>query len=159
MATLASIARPLKDRFWEKVSTGHPDECWPWAALTRQHGYGVLRAGGAADGGKMIYAHRAAWLLVNGAIPDGMQVCHKCDNRKCVNPGHLFLGTIQENMADKVSKNRHLFGEKSPQARLTERDVREIRVSADTLADCANKFGVSFQHISDIRHGKRWAHV
>ena len=87
-------------RFWDKVDkTG---ECWIWTAYTKTDGYGQFKFDG-----KMRGAHRMAWLLTNGEIPDGMLVCHTCDNPSCVNPNHLFLGTNQDNADDKMNKGRH----------------------------------------------------
>lgn len=98
-----NVSRPAADRFWEKVSKS--DGCWEWTAFCLKSGYGWF---GGKDGTE--FAHRVSWVLANGAIPDGMFVLHKCDNRKCVNPAHLFLGTHEQNMADMVSKGRSTRG-------------------------------------------------
>lgn len=97
-----------------------------------------------------------------GTIPPNMCVCHRCDNRACINPEHLFLGTNVENTADKVSKGRQikLSGEKSPNAKLTETQVLEIINSKGCCqAKLATKYGVSFQLISAIILGKKWKHI
>ena len=88
------------ERFWNKVDK--TDDCWNWTASKNIQGYGYFRFDG-----KMRKAHRMAWLLVNGEIPDGMCVCHTCDNPGCVNPIHLWLGTNQDNMDDMNNKGRH----------------------------------------------------
>lgn len=91
-------------RFFDKVNK--TDECWEWnAALRGKTGYGAFKLNG-----KVIDAHRISYELHNGIIPNGMHVCHTCDNRKCVNPNHLFLGTYKDNHQDGVNKGRIING-------------------------------------------------
>ena len=89
-------------RFWDKVKIAGPDECWEWKAGKNTSGYGWF-----SFNGTQITSNRMVWLLINGEIPNGMCVCHKCDNPSCVNPDHLFLGTHLDNMKDKSIKGRH----------------------------------------------------
>jgi len=95
--------RPVAERFWEKVDIRDPDECWPWTKSCNPWGYGKF----ARVHGDIVPAHRMAWELTHGPIPDGLFVLHHCDNPPCCNPYKcLFLGTHQDNMRDMASKGR-----------------------------------------------------
>ena len=87
-------------RFWTKVTVRTPDECWEWQANLGR-GYGMFWFGKVP-----VVAHRLSWMMLRGDIPENMLVLHKCDNRKCVNPNHLFIGTSSDNALDKVRKGR-----------------------------------------------------
>ena len=93
--------RPLADRFWEKVERN--DGCWLWQGAMTSKGYGAIGAGGR--GGKMLVASRAALILSGVEVPNDAFVCHTCDNRRCVNPAHLYVGTASDNNRDTVARN------------------------------------------------------
>lgn len=156
----------VEDRFWSKVSFGlGPDACWTWKNSIDEKGYGQFNFGG-----KRVRAHRVSWMLSIGEIPEhdsyhGMCVCHKCDNSSCVNPSHLFLGTVQENNYDMQEKGRYYSpkGEKSPNAKLNENEVLLIRhmYSSDnfTMWKLSKIFGVDDTTICDIVNRKAWTHI
>lgn len=153
--------KPLAARFWAKVERRGPDECWPWLAATNTPGrYGRISRGGR--GGPGFGAHRVSWEIHNGPIPDGLYVCHRCDNPSCVNPKHLFLGTARENVADMVAKGRGgnppaWSGETHPGAKLTDEQVAAIRSAArGSIAKLARSLGINRTHAFDIRSGRAW---
>ena len=149
-------------RFWDKVNKtpgqGPDGMCWEWTASRRGNRYGQF-----GFRGKVAYAHRMAWTLVRGDIPNGLCVLHHCDNPLCCRPDHLFLGTQADNMVDRDSKGRQAAGEKIKQAKLTKDDVNTIRqiYQHGVLAQyqLADKFGVCRSHISRIVNHKKWQHV
>lgn len=100
---------PLSERvqgaFWNKAECGDIDDCWPWRSITNESGYGQL----AVRKRGTLRAHRIAWALANGRDPGDLFVCHRCDNPPCVNPRHLFLGTVRDNWHDCIRKGRAVF--------------------------------------------------
>lgn len=144
--------KPLtpEDRFWKMVSKG-PD-CWEWTgAIGGRYGqfsnYGRLPA------------HRFSWVLHFGEIPEGLQICHHCDNPICVNPEHLFAGTQSDNMLDMVKKDRHPKQKESYRYKLTADSVRTIRASDETHAALARFYGVDPTSISNVRLYKTWRNL
>lgn len=144
-------------RFWDKVRK--TDTCWIWTASIRNKGRGY---GQFCLNGKMVRAHRVAYELEHGPIPQGMHVCHTCDNESCVRPSHLFLGTHTDNMQDKTAKGRgnQPKGEAAGLAKLTEEQVREIRAryyaGGVRQVDLANEFGVAQTTISSVVRKLTW---
>lgn len=143
-----------KSRFCKKVDRS--GECHEWNGSKTNGGHGRFKSS------DHFLAHRAAWELANGPIPDGMQVLHKCDNPGCCNPDHLFTGTQADNMRDKVEKGRQLKGESHRLSKLTEKQVIEIRQAPRFIGSgiaLAEKYGMSKQQISAIRTGRFWSYL
>lgn len=135
------------DNFWSwavKASSG----CWEWTRSFNNQGYGQQRV----TGGRTLVAHRVAYALHHGAIPGGQQVLHRCDNPKCVNPDHLFLGTQSDNIRDAVSKGRHRRGD-GPASRFTASEVAEILAATGSQRELAKRFGVAQNVIGRIKRG------
>lgn len=131
--------------------------CFLWVGAVDAFGYGQISPKRRrSDPAHEIKAHRAAWVNLFGPIPQGLFICHKCDQRLCVNPAHLFVGTAEDNNRDARQKNRHAHRATHGMAKLSEEQVCEILHSHDTGASLAIRFGVSQAAISNIRTGKRW---
>jgi len=158
--------------FRRKYTVNEKTGCHEWQAGLTRAGYGQFRVDG-----KVMKSHRVSWLLHHGEIADGMFVCHHCDNPKCVNPDHLFLGSHDDNMADMRSKGRGvvpsgewrairpesvLRGENAPSAKLPQSVVQSILADPDTSWGCrkriAAKHGIAPQHVGRILAGKAWSH-
>lgn len=149
--------RPPEDRFWEKVRKADDDGCWEWEGCKDDAGYGIFVTAYANRRGKRVKAHRQSWEFCFGKIPEGFFVCHHCDNRGCVNPKHLFLGTPAANSADCARKGRYASGENHSKAKLTRKQVDEIRRRAgERQVDLAREFGVHQVTISHVIRFKRW---
>lgn len=151
----------LFEAFWSHVAHTNTNECWAWTGNI-SHGYGRIQYDG-----KMYRAHQLSYILHHGEYMAGMCVCHRCDNPPCVNPGHLFLGTVKDNVQDALKKGRlkvpkaRARGENHGHARLTTTDVLYIREMALTveLRDLAQHLGVSKGAIQHIVYGDTWVHV
>jgi hypothetical protein len=148
-------------RFWDKIDKRGPDECWVWKGSISKNGYGSFKLGGKAQ-----TSSRVAWLASYGRSPGEQMVLHKCDNRPCCNPAHLYLGDVKQNSRDMVERGRQrsgpVKGEANGNAKLTEAQVVEIKTLIAKGArnqDIAPLFGVTHQMISKIRRGHFWAWV
>lgn len=157
--------QPIEKRFWSKVDVRSDDECWLWTGVKADFGYGHLKR----EVG-FWKAHRLSWTLHYGPIPDGLCVCHKCDNPPCVNPKHLFLGTQADNSRDMWRKGRakvkggfshiNAKGEHNGRAKIKDCQVQEIRnlyKSGKSQQSIANLYGVGQTQISRIVRGEQRA--
>lgn len=154
--------------FWKKVRKGNPEECWEWTAAVMHSGYGVFSINRRA-----VRAHRVSYVIEFGPIPpDRPCVLHKCDNRKCVNPNHLFAGTKSDNSIDMVAKGRGVgqchpelmsHGETHHKAKLNREAVLEIRRAhaedRTGYKKLAIRFGISHTAARDVIQRKNWKHV
>ena len=142
--------------FWSRVEVGLAYQCWPWKGAKNPKGYGHL----IVDG-KKVMAHRVAYQLVNGEIPEGDVVRHSCDNPACCNPRHLATGSHKDNTRDMVMRRRSAMGEKNGRTKLTEADVLYIRCNPEGLSGkaLAKKFGLASSTISYIRAGRSWRYL
>lgn len=148
--SFADPRKTFEQRFWEKVDKS--SNCWEWTGTISRLGYGSIRYHG-----KMVSAHRVAWEMSHGAIPSGAHVLHQCDNRKCVNPSHLFLGDHLDNMRDRDAKGRNGMAKLTAEQIV---DIRHLYGSTNATQEMlGEKYGVSQQCISDIVRGRRWGRI
>lgn len=149
---------PLELRFWSKVDIREDNECWPWMAAVRKppEGYGAFWLNG-----KHQPSARIAWKLTYGNFPEGKQALHRCDNPACCNPKHLFIGDNLINNADKVSKNRHVFGSRVASSKLKARDVLKIRKLQHTTKYpvIAAMFNITVGYVGEICRRESWRHL
>ena len=174
---LSASAEKDGGRFWKKADVRGPDECWLWKASTTRNGYGQFGLGPRGQH-RMISAHRFAYFLGHGVDPGALFVLHRCDEKRCQNPSHLFLGSQRENIRDAVAKGRMPSGEdhylrRRPEtkrrgeqlvyAKLKEADVIEIRrlyaAGGTSHSILARKFGVHKETIGHIIRRKNWTHI
>lgn len=134
-------------RFKSSYKENPVSGCLEWQRPLTSYGYARIHFKGRPQ-----YAHRICWELENGPIPDGLCVCHKCDNRKCGNVDHLFLGTKKDNSLDRIRKGRPCKG----RALLTPEQAKEIFESNEPNIRLAERFNISNQAICDIKKGRNW---
>jgi len=162
MPSKYTITPEFIERFHRKTdNSGGPGACWLWRGSIGSRGYGAIRVGS-----QMALAHRIAYLVAHGTLPDDLQVCHECDNRLCVNPAHLWLGTNNDNVADMWAKGRHpgitpRRGALNVNAKLTEADIRAIRhaYAEGGRQAVATAYGISYQNLWAIVTRRTWKHV
>lgn len=154
----------LECNFWYRVDKRGRDECWEWQAGVNAFGYG--RIADKTNKKRYRLTHRLSYELHKGKIPDGMLVCHTCDNPACVNPRHLWLGTNADNIADRTRKGRTKHpvqkGEKHSQSKLTKNQVLEIRLDwkkGTKARAIAKKYKISEGYVYDIVKLKSWQHI
>jgi hypothetical protein len=166
MATRRPIVLSDKDivRFWSKVDQSNGrNACWNWKAAKIKNGYGIFMTRGNVT----LRAHRISFTLSKCHIPSGLDICHKCDNPSCVNPRHLFTGTVQQNLQDASAKGRCAVqrhpeivrGERNGSAKLNEAAVRIIRRKELSISLTSKQFGVSMTVVKRIRNRTLWSHV
>lgn len=156
----AQAPRPAIERFSKRVTVDEQAGCKIWTGAKNSSGYGsfVLSSDHSGKHRKMVIAHRFAWELENGAIPEGLCVLHKCDNRLCVNVEHLFLGTRDDNNKDRAAKGRSAdtHGERHHRAKLTDQQAAEALLSSESTSQAAMRLKVSYHTIHKLRKGKNW---
>ena len=154
------ITKDQIDRFYNKVNKDTPTGCWEWTAGLDKDGYGTFKLDG-----KKWRAHRLSWIIAKGDIPEDIVVCHTCDNRKCCNDSHLFLGNNSMNTYDAIRKRRKAdtSGEANGRAILTENKVIEIRYLCEqgllSQKEISERTGISQALISMIKTKKIWKDV
>jgi hypothetical protein len=138
------------NRFFSRIAKMESTGCWEWTGTTNNSGYGLMGASG-----DIVSAHRFSWMHHFGDIAEGLQVCHKCDNPKCVNPEHLFLGTNEDNQMDCVTKGR-----KPKKITLDDAvEIKRLLAEGITQPKIAKRIGVSDAIVRNIKYGKAWKHV
>jgi hypothetical protein len=147
----------MKERLMSKIKT--INGCWVWQGVKRKGGYGRIRING-----KIFTTSRVSYELFVGHIPEGLFVCHTCDNPPCIRPDHLFLATHQENDQDKANKGRAKYGEQHWNAKLTTSEVVAIKLALKDYhfglyKELALKYHVSERLIYCIRYGSRWSRI
>lgn len=146
------------ESFLSKFNAVESEKCWEWSSTIESSGYGIF-----TFNKKTYKSHRYSYEFYNKIAPLSLFVCHRCDNRKCVNPNHLFLGTHKDNMEDMAKKLRGTNGEKNTQSKLNTNDIISIRSAYNNLdikmSEIAEIYGVSKGAISFLVRGITWRHI
>lgn len=150
-------ARPANERFDEKYIPEPNSGCWLWTASINASKYGTLNRGPF----RSALAHRFSYERFVGEVPDELRVCHSCDNTYCVNPDHLFVGTVRDNVYDRIKKGRsnYVHGEKIAAAKLREFEVADILRDRRPIAKIADSYGVHESTIEKVFKGVTWKHI
>jgi hypothetical protein len=154
MKPIPKLTQKQIDRLWSQVDRRGPKDCWEWQAGP---GSGTYCHTSFSPHGAFL-VHRIAYALGHKRAPGQLLVCHECDNPRCCNPDHLFLGTYAENSADMRAKGRAATGEDSPHAKITSSIVKAILASDEMQRILADHYGISQSAVSLIRLGKNWRH-
>ena len=144
----------LAQRFWSKVDPAPSECCWEWTACKSSDGYGSFKLNYQNLG-----AHRVAYTLAKGEIPEGLIVRHTCDNPVCCNPDHLILGTLAQNNADRQERNRQAKGKQNGKSKLTEEQAMEIYNSSLSHYELSKLYNISKRNVSSIKCKKIWKHI
>lgn len=150
----------IEEKFWGRVNK--TNECWFWIGPKMRNGYGVFHLYGHTGKGTTMLAHRMSYFLKHKELPNDLCVCHSCDNRLCVNPNHLWLGTLAENLKDMYMKKRSkVFGEENGMSKFKVEDIAKIRALKGRFSQrvVGNKYGVSGSTICAIWNNQRYKNV
>jgi len=157
---IETLRTHYSELFWSNVLRPDPGACWEWQSGCNAYGYGQFMIWKVKKAPEI--SHRMAWMLTYGPIPPGKCVLHRCDNRRCCNPSHLFLGTRPDNTADMVHKERHARGERAGNVKLAKKQVIEIEQLAieDTnQREIAIWYSITQPRVSRIKHHRIWVHL
>lgn len=149
----------LEERFSKYIKK--EKQCWRWTGASRGNGYGCLKVKG-----RVIDSHRVSWLIYRGEIKKGHIICHRCNNRWCANPKHLYQGTYKSNVKDSIRDGTHhlppvgtVYGERHPRSKLNYKKADEIKKSGLSQRKLAKKYGVHRSTIRAVLYGETWRNV